>query len=317
MRITDIQCDPAAGLVRLCTDGPHQGLATGLDAATAAAIDAHYRPLLADATPWERERLWQALKAAGRRAGLAPATWGLVDIALWDLLGKAQDLPVFRAIGGFRDRVPAYLCGGDAKPEAAARRARDAGFWGYKFTVDGHDDPATLAHALRRAVGDDFRLLCDASETLDLEAALALGRALDDIDAHWYEEPLADRDLTGLQKLADALDLPVVAGAFAASIQSGTRALTTRAVDRLRFVLPTAGGITDALKLARGAEALGMNCEIDWHRAGTPHAAAHVLGAIRNAEFFAADGLDGPLPVIDGEVHLPLAPGLGLSSSAS
>ena len=323
MHITDVQPDSASGLLRLCTDGAHEGWATGISATTAVVIDEVYRPLLLDASPWERERLWQALKRAGRRAGLPPATWGVVDVALWDLLGKVQGLPVFRAIGGFRDRVPAYLCGApDGGLDETVRRAqtaRDSGFWGYKFAVGDPGDPAAWARTLRRAVGDSFRLLCDGEQRLDLEAALSLGRVLDEIGGHWFEEPLRDNDMTGLQKLADALDIPIVAGAFLeGSILAGTRALTTRAVDRLRATIPTTGGITDALKLVRGAEALGMNCEIDWDRRCGPHAAAHLLGAVRNAEFFAcdasADGASGvePLSVVDGALHLPQEPGLGL-----
>jgi len=321
MHITDITFHRGAGLLRLCTDGAQEGWAAGATAAAAEAIDAVYRPLLLGGTPWERERLWQRLRQAGRAAGLPPSTWGLVDIALWDLLGKAQGLPVYRVIGGFRDRVPAYLRGTPGVGmEAAAHQAlaaRDAGFWGYGFAAAGRSH-ADLRQ-LRQAVGDEFRLLCDGAG-LDLEGALALGRVLEEIDAHWFAEPLRDDDPTGLQQLADALDLPVVAGAFAgASLQLATRALSTRAVDRLRATLPTAGGITDVLKLARGAEALGLNCEIDWDRQGSPHAAAQLLAAVRNAEFFAADPADRPghpallpLALAGGELHLPAAPGLGV-----
>lgn len=323
MHITDVQIDPTSGLLRLCTDGPHEGRAIGVTASTAAAIDGIYRPLLLGASPWERERLWQRLKREGRRAGLLPATWGVVDVALWDLLGKMQDLPVFRVIGGFRDRVPAYLRGAtNVAPDEMvnrARTARDEGFWGYEITIGSQEGSAALVRELRQAVGAPFRLLCNGDQSLDLEAALFLGRTLDEIGAHWFEDPLRDRDLTGLQKLSDALDIPVVAGAFLdGSILAGTRALTTRAVDRLRATIPTTGGITDVLKLARGAEALGMNCEIDWDRRCAPHAAAHLLGAVRNAEFFACDAaaegkaIVEPLPIVDGELRLPQEPGLGL-----
>ena len=312
MQITDIQLDE--GRLRLCTDGPHQGFADGVHALEAQAIDEVYRPLILGTSVWERERIWLALRDAGRQAHLPPSTWGLVDIALWDLLGKAQGLPVFRAAGGFRDRVPVYRLGAGTTDELAAQAlaAKEKGLWGFKFGVGGRADPAALALRLRQAVGDGFRLLCDGGRALDLEHALGLGRALDEIGAHWYEEPLAEGDVAALQKLADALDLPVVAGAFAdGEPTAATRALSTRAVDRLRFVLPTAGGITDALKLLRGAEALGMNCEIDWRRGGSPHAAAHLLGAARNAELLAVDA-DTPLPVQDGHALVPTEPGLGL-----
>jgi len=323
MHITDVQSNPTTGLLRLRTDTPHEGWALGVTTSIAAAIDTTYRPLLLGASPWERERLWQTLKREGHRAGLPPATWGVVDIALWDLLGKAQNLPVFRAIGGFRDRIPAYLRGNpDIPPDEVieqAQTARARGFWGYEITIDNKGDSASLLRELRQAVGEKFRLLCNGAQNLDLEEALSLGRVLDEIGFHWFEEPLRDRDLTGLQKLSDAIDIPVVAGAFInGSIPTGTRALTTRAVDRLRATIPTTGGITDILKLARGAEALGMNCEIDWDRSSAPHAAAHLLGAVRNAEFIACDAANDSaaiveqLPILSGELHLPREPGLGL-----
>lgn len=300
--------------MRLLTDGSHQGYADGAAPPDAHAIDTVYRPLLVGASVWERERLWLALKEAARRHRLPPSTWGLVDIALWDLLGKAQGLPVFRAAGGFRDRVPACRRA-TGRPDAWAAQActaRDEGLWGFVFSVAGQADPADLARRLRSAVGDSFRLLCTGEGSLALEDALALGRVLDGLNVHWFEEPLAAGDLTALQKLSDALDLPVVAGAFAnGEPTAGTRALSTRAVDRLRVEVPTAGGITDALKLLRGAEALGMNCEIDWARRGSPHAAAHLLGAARNAEFIVVDA-ETPLAITDGHVCLPDAPGLGL-----
>ena len=322
MQITDVHCDVGSGLLRLCTDAEHEGWAVGIEASTASIIETHYRSLLVGETPWERERIWQALVQEGRRAGLQPLTWGVVDIALWDLLGKAQGLPVFRAIGGFRDRVPTYVCGADGVDgEEAVRQAleaRDEGFWGYKVKLEGRSAAERL-RTLRREVGDSLRIFGDGEQDLELEAALALGRVLEEIDAHWFEEPLLDGDVTGLQKLADALDIPVVAGGFAEnSILAGTRALTTRAVDRVKATIPTMGGISDALKLARGAEALGMNCEIDWDRRFDPHAAVQLLGAVRNAEFFAVDPaaeestIVEPLTVVDGEVHLPQEPGLGL-----
>lgn len=312
MQITDIQLD--RGRLCLCTDGPDQGFADGVHVLEEQAIDKVYRPLIVGASVWERERVWLALRDAGRQAHLPPSTWGLVDIALWDLLGKAQGLPVFRAAGGFRDQVPVYRCGAGTPDELAtqALAAKEKGLWGFKFGVGDQTDPTALALRLRQTVGDSFRLLCDGGRALNLEQALSLGRALDKSGAHWYEEPLAEGDVTALQKLSDALNLPVVAGAFAdGELTAATRALSTRAVDRLRFEIPTAGGITDALKLLRGAEALGMNCEIDWARRTGPHAAAHLLGAARNAELLSIDG-DFPLPLKDGHALVPTGPGLGL-----
>ena len=323
MKIAGITYSPACHLLRVTPGEAVEGWSPGIEPAAAQTVIEVFEPLLTGRPVWERDRLWRQCREAARTAGLPPASWGSVDIALWDLFAKAQGLPLFRAIGGFRDRVPAVARGkrGASTEDhiQAAVAARDSGLFGYITHATPEADLVDALPALREAVGNEFRLLYDGGQYFELEQALAVGRALERIDAHWFAEPLCNGDVTGLQKLSDSFDIPIVAGTFMGdSILAGTRALTSRGVDRLRATIPQGGGITDALKLARGAEALQMNCEIDWSAATGPHAAAHLLGAIRNAEFFAADGPEAgvtgfhPLPVVDGELVLPLEPGLGL-----
>lgn len=323
MRITGITYSPACHLLRITTDEADEGWSPGIEPAAAQAIIEIFEPLAIGCPVWERDLLWRQCREAGRGAGLTPGSWGSVDIALWDLFAKAQDLPLFRAIGGFRDRVPAVRRGErDVSMEdhiEAATAARDTGLFGYIVRATREADLIDALPSLREAVGNEFRLLYDGEQAFELEQALAVGRALERIDAHWFAEPLCNGDVTGLQKLSDSLDIPVAAGAFMGdSILAGTRALTSRAVDRVRATIPQGGGITDALKLARGAEALQMNCEIEWKATTGPHAAAHLLGAVRNAEFFATDGVevsvDGfhPMSIIKGELVLPAEAGLGL-----
>ena len=323
MEITGIIHEPECELLRLVTGGDLEGWSPGVKAPAAQAIIDLLEPVLLGNSVWERDRLWRECLETGRAAGLTPTSWGSVDVALWDLFAKAQKLPLFRAIGGFRDRVPAVQLGSrGASTETRIKEAvtaRDSGLFGYVVRGTRETDLIDALPALRAAVGGGFRLLYDAGQQFELEQALHVGRALERIDAHWFAEPLRDSDVTGLQKLSDALEIPVVAGAFMGdAILAGTRALSTRAVDRLRVGIPQGGGITAALKLARGAEALQMNCEIDWSAATGPHAAAQLLGAVRNAEFFATDGatvgVDGfhDLPIVNGELVLPSEPGLGL-----
>ncbi|MEE2659255.1 MAG: enolase C-terminal domain-like protein [Candidatus Latescibacterota bacterium] len=312
MKITEVRIDEDR-LLRLLTDGDHEGWSAGVDTQAQLAIEQTYAGLVVGQTPMQRERIWRQLVDAGRASGLGPSSWAHVDIALWDLLGKELGLPVFRVIGGFRDRVPAYL-NGNASPDAATA-ACDQGYWGYKFPARPGSAMVSTLQAIRAAVGDEFRLLADGRRQCTLEEALALGRDLEGVDAHWFEEPLRDSDLTGYKKLSDGLDVPVVAGTFADhSMLAGTQALTAVAVDRLRACLPRSGGITDVLKLLRGAEALGVNCELEWDRQCGPHACAHLLGAARNVEMFSADADDGgdlDLSVVDGELQIPVEPGLG------
>jgi L-alanine-DL-glutamate epimerase-like enolase superfamily enzyme len=323
MKIQGITYTPTGGLLQLTTSGAAAGWAPGVGADTARLLTEVYGPVVVDGSVWERDRLWRACREAGRAAGLTPASWGHVDIALWDLFAKAQELPLFRAVGGFRDRIPVVRRGSETTdPEtvtAEAVAARDEGAWGYSLSLASAETAMALLPSLRQAVGPGFRLLCDGGQRLDLEQALRIGRSLEAIEGHWFAEPVRDGDLVALQKLSDALELPVVAGAFIGdSILAGTRALTTRAVDRVRVTLPDTGGFTEALKLARGAEALQMNCEVDWGPACGPYAAAHLMGAVRNAELLvlptqtpAAPGW-APMAVADGYLQLPDAPGLGL-----
>ena len=316
MQLTRIIYAAEDGLLRLCADDGTEGWAPGVPAPLAQTIVDAYEPVLSGGSVWERDRLWRACREAGRQAGLTPASWGHVDIALWDLFAKAQGLPLFRAIGGFRDRIPIYRIGSQTTDidvvVGEALAARNAGAFGYGLQAVCAEATPDLLRALRKEVGPEFRILCDGGQRFDLEGALRIGRALEAIDGHWFAEPLRDGDVTALQKLSDALSLPVVAGAFMGdSILAGTRALTTRVVDRVRMVLPDGGGITEALKLARGAEALQMNCEMH----GNLHAAAHLMGAVRNAELLAVGpALEGiePLTLSEGHLQLPAEPGLGL-----
>ena len=320
MRVIQITYSSEESLLRLCADDGSEGWAPGVVAPMAQSIIETYGPVVEGCSVWERDRAWRACRDAGRAAGLTPASWGYVDIALWDLFAKAQGLPVFRAIGGFRDRVPVYRSGSDTAEcdvvVGEALAAHREGSFGYCLQAVCADETVGMLRALRREAGPELRILCDGRQRFDLEEALQIGRALEEIDGHWFAEPLRDRDVTGLQRLSDALSVPVVAGAFMGdSILAGTRALTTRAVDRVRMVLPDGGGITEALKLARGAEALQMNCEIKGRGACGLQAAAHVMGAVRNAELLAVDvALKGKaLPALEqGHMQLSMDPGLGL-----
>lgn len=323
MEIQGITYTPACALLQLTTSGAAVGCSPGVDTNTARLLTEVCGPVVIGGSVWERDRLWRACREAGRAAGLTPASWGHVDIALWDLFAKAQELPLFRAVGGFRDRIPVVRRGTETTdPEtvtAEALAARDEGAWGYSLSAVSAQTAVALLPSLREATGPGFRLLCDGGQRFDLEQALRIGRALEAIEGHWLAEPVRDGDLVALQKLSDALEVPVVAGAFMGdSILAGTRALTTRAVDRVRATIPDTGGVTEALKLARGAEALQMNCEIDWAAACGPYAAAHLIGAVRNAELLvlpagrpAASGF-APLTVAEGHLQLPATPGLGL-----
>ena len=126
--------------------------------------------------------MWRSCRVDGRAAGLTPASWGYVDIALGDLFAKAQGLPLFRAIGGFRDRVPVYRpeletteC--DVVMGEALAAYRESAF-GYCLQALSADAAADLLRAFRRELGPELRILYDGRQRFDLEGALMIGGAL-------------------------------------------------------------------------------------------------------------------------------------------
>ena len=327
MQITDVKIHQPIGLLRIITDADVEGWCLGVDQQVAHHIQSSCRDALIGQDPMERERLWQELVHRDRFHYLPHTVRGHVDVALWDLVGKITDLPVFRLIGGFRDRIPCYKSGGNL-PDVEdfvkdAVQAKEEGFFGYKdHCYHGVDTMIQVARAVRQAVGPDFYLMHDSVQNYTYTDAIRVGRVLQEQDYFWFEEPLRDYDLMGLKKLSDALDLPIAAGEYLpGTIYSTSQLLAQQAVDIVRASVPWRGGITDMIKIARLAEAFGVNCEIT--SGGVMHGFvhAHVIGAIRNCTFFEGwrIGSQGGEPVIKnplaleaGHLPVPQGPGLGV-----
>ncbi|NKB71995.1 MAG: mandelate racemase [Candidatus Latescibacteria bacterium] len=327
MHITAIHIHQPCGLLRLCTNTELEGWCLGVDDINARHILQSCNDALIGADPMERERLWNELVRLDRFAYLPHGVRGYIDVALWDLVAKACDLPVFRMIGGFRDRIPAYKMGGNLPTvEAfvkAAVSAQEEGFFGYKdHCYHGPETMIEVARQARQAVGPDFHLMHDAVQTYTYPQAIRVGRALEEQDYFWFEEPLRDYDLMGLKKLSDALDIPVAAAEYLpGSAFSTAQMLAQQAVDIVRASVPWRGGITDMLKIARLAESFGVNCEITSKGTGFGFVHAHVIGALRNCTYFEATAtgsqggeplLKNPLHISDGHLPVPQGPGLGL-----
>ncbi len=327
MHITDLQIHQPVGLLRLRTDTELEGWCLGVDEESARRIHKQCREVLIGADPMERERLWNELVRLDRFGYLPHSVRGYVDVALWDLVAKACDLPVYQMIGGFRDRIPAYKMGPDFPSVEdfvqAAVTAKEEGFFGYKdHCYQGPDTMMEVARQARRAVGPDFHLMHDSVQTYTYTQAIRVGRVLEEEDYFWFEEPLRDYDLMGLKKLADALDVPIAAAEYLpGSAFSTSQMLAQHAVDIVRASVPWRGGITDMLKIARLAESFGVNCEITSIGTGHGFVHAHVIGAIRNCTYFEATAtgslggeplVKNPLQISDGHLSVPQGPGLGM-----
>lgn len=325
MHIIDIQIHQPCGLLRLRTDTELEGWCLGVSEESAVSIQKFCRDALIGADPMERERLWTELVRLDRFAYLPHGVRGYLDVALWDLVAKSCELPVYRMIGGFRDAIPAYKMGGNLPTVEdfvqAAVKAKEEGFFGYKdHCYHGPETMMEVARATRQAVGPEFHLMHDCVQTYTYTQAIRVGRVLEEEDYYWFEEPLRDYDLMGLKKLADALDIPIAATEYLpGSAFSTSQLLAQQAVDIVRASVPWRGGITDMLKIARLAESFGVNCELTSKGTGFGFVHAHVIGAIRNCSYFEATGtgsqggaplIKNPLQIQDG--HLPVPQGMGL-----
>lgn len=322
-------------LVRLETDdglvGWGEGQAPVSPRATAAIVEDLCTPLLLGRDPFDVEYLWYRLYSAMRERGHVTGFYvdalAAVDLALYDLLGKALAKPVYKLLGGnFRPHVPLYAGLGGSEPEHVTAQAMDLLSAGYR-ALKLHlrlPNPQLLAivEAVRQAVGAEIELMVDIHGTRDVSGAIELGRGLEALGVRWLEAPCQPEDIRGQAEIARALSMQVATGEWLRSVWEWRNWIELRGFDvampdiartglsegkRIAalcdsFNLPIAphvggGGILAVAATIHYSLAI-PNFQIMEHS----HQAHHWKGSI--ARFY-------PLPV---EGHFPLAqkPGLGV-----
>ena len=142
-------------------------------------------------------------------------TIGAVDVALWDLAGKAMNQPIHRMLGTFRESVPAYASSAVLpSPQAYAEQAlefKEYGWAAYKIHPPTRwQEDIKVCEAVRRAVGD-YTIMLDSTWAYDFPAALRVGRAVQEMNYFWYEDPLHDQDIYNYVKLKQQLSIPILA----------------------------------------------------------------------------------------------------------
>jgi len=284
------------GLVTISTDEGLQGHAfLGSSMATAEddgpGLIRYLKPLVMGQNPLDRERLWQELWTRNRQVSFRAI--GAIDCALWDLGAKAAGLPLHKLLGSYRTSVPAYASSAPMDKlelftdEVAHYKER--GWTAYKIhppRIPAYD--IEVCAAVREVAGSDFTLMLDSMWSYDYPWALRVGKAIEELDYYWYEDPLPEDDLGGYVKLRKNLDIPLMATeyapgggftAFAPWLQYG-------ATDYLRGDIQVKGGITPLIKAAHMAEAFHLNFEM--HHGGNSLnniAQLHVIMAMKNCEF--------------------------------
>ena len=341
-----------ATLVEVTTDdgltGWGEALCQGLQPPeiAAAAVSSALRPLLLGADPLEPEVLWHRMYHQTRDYGLKGAVIGAisgVDIALWDLCGKARGEPVARLLGGmFRDRVQAYATGfyrikgqGEAARLAAEARQRHAeGFRALKIKLGfGLADDLAVMHAIREATaGLTFETMIDTNHAYGVAEAIALGRGLEaqGWKLRWYEEPVTQEDLCGYGEVRRALAMPIAGGENEFTLFGFRELFARRAVDIAQPDICAAGGFTGCRHITALAHAHGVQVNPHvWGSAVGQAASLQLIAAIPEAHhsLFSAQPLlefdmsshpfrerltDRPLRQKDGWVEVPRRPGLGI-----
>jgi L-alanine-DL-glutamate epimerase-like enolase superfamily enzyme len=305
-----------------------------VDAEMSHGICYGLRETLLGLDPLLPEQLWREMYRKTRYYGrFGPVIHAMsgVDMALWDIAGKARREPVHRLLGAcYRDRVKAYASTlMPPTPETTFERAcelRNAGFRGMKFgwgpIGQSPDLDRELFNAVRAGAGDDAEIMIDAGQCYDWRQAVRASEVLAEIGASWLEEPLDPDDLDGYARLAPRSAVPIAAGEAESGFAAFRRLVQEGQVDIVQPDLSRAGGFTEARRIAHLAESHGRRCVPHAFKSNLLLAATlHFCAATQSAclvEFSVSCStirreLALPdLPMVDGYVSVPLAPGLGV-----
>jgi D-arabinonate dehydratase len=307
------------------------GMAGGIEVTpeVGSAFVAHFKKMLVGMNPLDNERIWHEMwrpKLVGRR-GISTRVISGIDIALWDIKGKVANLPVYKLLGGFSNRVDTYIAGGyyeegKGLKELAQEMERnlEIGARAVKIKVGAvpiHEDIERV-RVCREVIGPDVKLMVDANNAYRHYEAIAFARRAEKYDLFWFEEPVEPDDYIGQAEITRATSVPVAAGENEYTRYGFRDMINHRAVDILQPDALILGGITEFMKVAALAQANDL--DIAPHGAQEVH--IHLVSAIPNGlilEYYrdSVNPMHGKvwqheLEIKDGYVYAPDRPGLGL-----
>jgi L-rhamnonate dehydratase len=359
MKITDVQvyyirqtqvkeqCDSGqdALIVKVLTDSGIYGIGEvdSSPLAVKGAIESPFshttacglRDLVIGEDPFETEKIWHKMYRGniyGGRRGVGIHAMSGIDIALWDIKGKALGLPIWRLLGGgFHKKIRCYasvLFGATpAETGALASRLSDRGFTAVKFGWDpmGRDaeTDVALVREARKGLGKSPDLMIDAGLVWDAKTALQRARAFSEHNIFWLEEPLRPDDYEGYRRLSEATEVRIAAGEEESNRGSFLELMDKGKIDIVQVDLTRCGGFTEARKIASLAEDRGLPCVNHGFTTYINIAAAlHFLNSIPNSfimEYVAEEETTlrdhltrQSFAEKDGYVAVPEAPGLGV-----
>ncbi len=269
-------------------------------------------------------KLRRAASGAGP-GGIFTLALSPIDMALWDIKGKALGQSVCSLLGGYRDRAPTYASGALMRPmnleylAEAGHRLVEMGFrqmktqMGAEPTVQREVDRMRV---LREAIGEDIDLMCDINQLWNVNQAIEVGRRVEEYHLFWLEDVVAHDDYPGLARVADALTTPIAAGEYVYGITPFRHMLEARSIDIVMIDLLRVGGITQWRKVAGMAEAFDL--PVVSHLIPAVH--VQLVAAVPNGltvEYmpWSLRLFEDTPAIVDGQMVVPDRPGLGLSFS--
>lgn len=343
-----VRVESDAGLV-----GWGEGGQYGPAEPVAAAVHSVFAPILLGQDPCRPEVLWDRMythtRDFGRKGAMLEALSAL-DIALWDIFGKAQDLPVYALMGGaFRDSVKTYATGlyyrgqepwtleADVpllKQEAV--RYAEAGYPAVKMKIGLLSPGQDLERvaAVREAIGKDLLLMVDANHAYEPHTACFMAKAMERYDVFWFEEPVIPEDVEGYRRVRAATSIAIAGGECEYTRYGFAKWISGRVLDIVQPDLCCAGGLSEVRRIAALASAFGVQCIPHVWGSGVAVAAGlqllvqlppfpHTANPLApyNEPMLEWDGSPNPLrtilltepisPIL-GEVRVPHGPGLGV-----
>ena len=345
----------SATLVEVSTDagitGWGEAFAQGLEPPEIAAtvIDSALRPIVTGADPLDTEVLWHRMYHATRdygRKGSVISGISAVDTALWDIAGKYHEVPIYRLLGGaFRTRVQPYATGfyriaGQGEAERLGEEAIrhfEAGFsiMKVKLGYGVADDIACMEQIGRAIQGKPVTLMVDTNHAYGRAEALRLGRALEQYDLRWYEEPVVPEDIAGYVEMRRRLSMPIAGGENEHTLYGFRELLGAGAVDVAQPDLGSCGGISAGRHIIALAQSHGVQVNPHvWGSAIAQAASLQLLAAVpiahhslfaqepilefdRSSHPFRLQLITKPIELLNGWVEIPTGAGLGVEVDRS
>jgi galactonate dehydratase len=292
-------------------------------------------PKLVGQSAFDIRRLWQQMRASlsGRAGGMLVESIAGVDIALWDLVGKALGQPVHRLLGGIgRPRVDGYGSSINwAGPQQMREQTQAVLAMGFKAIKVKLGQPVAraieAATVVREAAGPHIKLAADANWAYSVDEAVRVGQALHALDYWFFEEPIQPEDMAGYRHLRDKLPVMLAAGESDYTVEHAAQWVQHRLVGLIQPDVARAGGISETRDIAALAQAfhVGYAPHVGWSGAVCVAASLQLAAAMPAFASFECMFIGNPLrddlctlPVgnaaslVDGQLAVPQGPGLGV-----